>query len=250
MTARTVPSFAGLFFAGSRGSVEQASGARGKLRNAEGPGRPVGIPAADRPMPAQRPACGPPMGLGAAGARALLSGLLQPDPPRIPCYLAALAATLSERREPRDAPVSTHEGDRPMSTSPKPPQIISCLFYSDVPAALDFLTRAFGLEEQMRTGTPSGGMHGEASFQDQLIMMGQRRARTGSQDAAGSRRRDDGRLHLSATSTNITRQPRRRARKSCIRRRMSTMPEPTRRSIPRAIPGFSPRRRRRGRRAC
>jgi uncharacterized glyoxalase superfamily protein PhnB len=25
----------------------------------------------------------------------------------------------------------------------------------------------------MRTGTPSGGMHGEASFQGQLVMMGQ-----------------------------------------------------------------------------
>ena len=60
-----------------------------------------------------------------------------------------------------------------MSTSPKPPQIIPYLFYSDVPAALDFLGRAFGFEEEMRTGTPSGGMHGEASFQGQLVMMGQ-----------------------------------------------------------------------------
>ena len=60
-----------------------------------------------------------------------------------------------------------------MATSPKPPQIIPYLFYSDVPAALDFLRRAFGFEEEMRTGTPSGGMHGEASFQGQLVMMGQ-----------------------------------------------------------------------------
>ena len=60
-----------------------------------------------------------------------------------------------------------------MSTSPKPPQIIPYLFYSDVPAALDFLCRAFGFEEEMRAGTPSGGMHGEASFQGQLVMMGQ-----------------------------------------------------------------------------
>ena len=60
-----------------------------------------------------------------------------------------------------------------MSTSPRPPQIIPYLFYSDVPAALDFLGRAFGFEEEMRTGTPSGGMHGEASFQGRLVMMGQ-----------------------------------------------------------------------------
>ncbi len=60
-----------------------------------------------------------------------------------------------------------------MSTTPKPPQIIPYLFYRDVPAALDFLCRAFGFKEEMRTGTPRGGMHGEASFQGQLVMMGQ-----------------------------------------------------------------------------
>jgi uncharacterized glyoxalase superfamily protein PhnB len=60
-----------------------------------------------------------------------------------------------------------------MSTTPKPPQIIPYLFYRDVPAALDFLTRAFGFKEEMRENTPSGGMHGEASFQGQLVMMGQ-----------------------------------------------------------------------------
>jgi uncharacterized glyoxalase superfamily protein PhnB len=56
-----------------------------------------------------------------------------------------------------------------MSTSPRPPY----LFYREVPAALDFLCRAFGFKEEMRTGTPSGGMHGEASLQGQLVMMGQ-----------------------------------------------------------------------------
>ena len=60
-----------------------------------------------------------------------------------------------------------------MSTTPRPPQIIPYLFYRDVPAALDFLTRAFGFKEEMRARTPSGGMHGEASFQGQLVMMGQ-----------------------------------------------------------------------------
>ena len=42
-----------------------------------------------------------------------------------------------------------------------------------LPAALDFLTRAFGFKEEMRHATPSGGVHGEASFQGQLVMMGQ-----------------------------------------------------------------------------
>jgi uncharacterized glyoxalase superfamily protein PhnB len=60
-----------------------------------------------------------------------------------------------------------------MSTTPRPPQIIPYLFYRDVPAALDFLCRAFGFKEEMREATPSGGMHGEASFQGQLVMMGQ-----------------------------------------------------------------------------
>jgi PhnB protein len=62
-----------------------------------------------------------------------------------------------------------------MSTTPRPPSIIPYLFYRDVPAALDFLTRAFGFKEEMRAGTPSGGMHGEGSFQGQLVMMGQER---------------------------------------------------------------------------
>jgi uncharacterized glyoxalase superfamily protein PhnB len=60
-----------------------------------------------------------------------------------------------------------------MSTTPHPPQIIPYLFYRDVPAALDFLTRAFGFKEEMRHETPSGGFHGEASLQGQLVMMGQ-----------------------------------------------------------------------------
>ena len=41
---------------------------------------------------------------------------------------------------------------------PTPTQIIPYLFYRDVPAALDWLTKAFGFKEEMRTGTPSGGM--------------------------------------------------------------------------------------------
>ena len=52
-------------------------------------------------------------------------------------------------------------------------EIIPYFFYRDVPAALEWLGRAFGFVEDMRTGTPSGGMHAEMSLGDQRIMMGQ-----------------------------------------------------------------------------
>ena len=54
-------------------------------------------------------------------------------------------------------------------------EIIPYIFYQDVPAALDWLSRAFGFVETMRTGTPSGGMHGEMSLDGARIMMGQGR---------------------------------------------------------------------------
>jgi PhnB protein len=59
-----------------------------------------------------------------------------------------------------------------MPITPTPPQIVPYLVYRDIGAALDFLCRAFGFKEEIRTATPSGGMHGEASFQGQLVMMG------------------------------------------------------------------------------
>ena len=52
-------------------------------------------------------------------------------------------------------------------------EIIPYIFYRDVPGALELLARAFGFKEEMRTGTPSGGMHGEMSLDGQRIMMGQ-----------------------------------------------------------------------------
>jgi PhnB protein len=52
-------------------------------------------------------------------------------------------------------------------------QVVPYIFYRDVPAALEWLTRAFGFAETMREGTPSGGVHGEMTFDGQLIMMGQ-----------------------------------------------------------------------------
>jgi hypothetical protein len=65
-----------------------------------------------------------------------------------------------------------------MST-PKPTvgtQIIPYLFHRDVPAALDWLARAFGFVEEMRHATP-GGMHAQMTLDGQRIMMG-----TGSKD--------------------------------------------------------------------
>jgi uncharacterized glyoxalase superfamily protein PhnB len=52
-------------------------------------------------------------------------------------------------------------------------EIIPYIFYRDVPAALDWLARAFGFKEIMRVGTPSGGMHGEMELDGCKIMMGQ-----------------------------------------------------------------------------
>ncbi len=54
-----------------------------------------------------------------------------------------------------------------------PTEIIPYIFYRDVPNALEWLARAFGFKEEMRTGTPSGGMHGEMSLDGKRIMMGQ-----------------------------------------------------------------------------
>lgn len=52
-------------------------------------------------------------------------------------------------------------------------EIIPYLFYRSVPTALDWLTRCFGLIEEMREATPSGGMHAQMTLDGQRIMMGQ-----------------------------------------------------------------------------
>jgi PhnB protein len=52
-------------------------------------------------------------------------------------------------------------------------EIVPYIFYRDLPAALEWLAHAFGFTEEMRTGTPSGGMHGKMTFDGQRIMMGQ-----------------------------------------------------------------------------
>src|SRR5271169_3635147 len=53
-------------------------------------------------------------------------------------------------------------------------EIIPYIYYSDVAAALEWLARAFGFKEDMRTATPSGGVHGEMNLDGQHIMLGQR----------------------------------------------------------------------------
>ena len=61
-----------------------------------------------------------------------------------------------------------------MST-PKPTvstEIIPYIFYRDVPAALEWLVRAFGFTEELRHATP-GGMHAQMTLDGQRIMMGQ-----------------------------------------------------------------------------
>jgi PhnB protein len=52
-------------------------------------------------------------------------------------------------------------------------RVIPYIFYRDVPAALDWLAKAFGFTETMRVKTPSGGMHGEMTLDGQEIMLGQ-----------------------------------------------------------------------------
>ena len=51
-------------------------------------------------------------------------------------------------------------------------EIIPYIFYRDVPAAFDWLARAFGFAEEMRHATPSG-MHAQMMLDGQRIMMGQ-----------------------------------------------------------------------------
>jgi PhnB protein len=59
-----------------------------------------------------------------------------------------------------------------MSKTAVDTQIIPYIFYRDVPAALGWLSRAFGFTEELRHPTPSG-MHAQMMFGGQRIMMGQ-----------------------------------------------------------------------------
>jgi PhnB protein len=52
-------------------------------------------------------------------------------------------------------------------------EIIPYIFYRDVAAAMAWLAAAFGFTPVMRTGTPSGGVHGEMALDGQRIMLGE-----------------------------------------------------------------------------
>jgi uncharacterized glyoxalase superfamily protein PhnB len=58
------------------------------------------------------------------------------------------------------------------SKSPIDTRVIPYIFYRDVPAALAWLTRAFGFQEELRHPTPNG-MHAQMALDGQCIMMGQ-----------------------------------------------------------------------------
>jgi len=89
-------------------------------------------------------------------------------------------------------------------------------------------------------------MHGEASFQGQLVMMGQgahERSLRAPQDVGAATMGVF--IYLDDVDKHYT-VAKRRARRSSTRQRMSNTAELTQRSIPRGIPGSSPRRQRRG----
>ena len=119
-------------------------------------------------------------------------------------------------------------------------QIIPYIFYRDVPSALEWLAGAFGFKEEMRVGTPSGGMHGEMSLDGQRIMMGQ-----GAKDwkMVSPREATMATMGVSSiwmTSTGITRARNRPAQRSFTRPMTSPMAAPTPHAISTAIRGFSP----------
>ncbi len=51
-------------------------------------------------------------------------------------------------------------------------RIIPYLSYADAPAALDFLSKAFGFQERMRMAAPDGRlMHAELGYQGNVVML-------------------------------------------------------------------------------
>jgi hypothetical protein len=123
-------------------------------------------------------------------------------------------------------------------------EIIPYIFYRDVPAALEWLARAFGFTEDMRTGTkPGGGMHGEMSLDGQRIMMGQ-----GAKDWGMVSPRDATMatmgvfIYLDDVDAHHAR-PRRPVPRSCSLPATRATAAPTRRATSTATRGSSPRRR-------
>ena len=60
----------------------------------------------------------------------------------------------------------------PSSVRPIRERIYPYLVYADAPAAIDFLCRAFGFEEQMRFAMPDGRIgHAEIAADGHVIML-------------------------------------------------------------------------------
>jgi hypothetical protein len=121
-------------------------------------------------------------------------------------------------------------------------QVIPYIFYRDVPAALEWLSRAFGFTERMRTQTPRGGTHGEMLVGGQLIMMGQGSSQLRIKASATRRSR---RRAFSSTSPMWTRTmsaPAPPGRKSTSRPKICLTGAAMRSAISRDIRGSSPRR--------
>jgi uncharacterized glyoxalase superfamily protein PhnB len=83
------------------------------------------------------------------------------------------AATLLQDARGPKGPYFPDIARRSAVTTQVRTEVIPYIFYRNVPAALDWLARAFGFKEVMRVGTPRGGMHGEMEIDGQKIMMGQ-----------------------------------------------------------------------------
>ena len=133
-----------------------------------------------------------------------------------------------------------------MSITPRPRQIIPYFFYRDVQHARFSLPRLWlqGRDAHRHVerrhawrsffpGEAGDDGTGSARTQHAVAKLGTR----------GLRRWECS--SISTTSTNTTRSPKRQARRSSTGRRRSNTAELTRRSIPRGIPGSSPRGRRR-----
>ena len=74
-------------------------------------------------------------------------------------------------------------------------EVIPYIFYRDVPAALEWLTRAFGFVEELRHATESG-MHAQMTLDGQRIMMGQGSKDWRMQSPSENPDRDDRDFHL------------------------------------------------------
>ena len=65
------------------------------------------------------------------------------------------------------------------------PRLVPHLFYNDLPAALEWLAKAFALEPRMSMPGPDGSiMHAEMSLEDAVIMMGPASVEVGARSPA------------------------------------------------------------------